>query len=87
MTIAFRSIEISRETYGENEGKYKSRITFDVGEDITVFAKADAIITAQLVEVLTPVFEKVTNEKYEKIKDEAGSFLTKIGFRRKGIKK
>ena len=81
------SITIDYEKWGENKGKYKSKICFDVNEDVTVYANADEIVTAELVNVLIPVFEKITNQKFEDVKDETETFLSKFGFKKKDLLK
>lgn len=81
------SITIEYEKWGENKGKYSSKICFDVNEDVTVYAKADEIITAELVNVLIPVFEKITNQKFEDVKGDAATFLSKFGFKKKELEK
>ena len=79
------SITIDYEKWGENKGKYQSKICFDVNEDVTVYAKADEIVTAELVNVLIPVFEKITNQKFEDIKGGTETFLSKFGFKKKEL--
>lgn len=81
--MKLRSITIEYERWGENKGKYKSNICFDVNEDVTVYANADEIVTAELVNVLIPIFEKITNQKFEDVKDETETFLSKFGFKKK----
>lgn len=76
--MKIRNIEIEEETWGQNKGKYKSRISFSVNEDVTVYANVDAIVTTELIKVLIPVFEKLTNQKYEEVVEEADSFLNKF---------
>ena len=81
------SITIDYEKWGENKGKYLSKICFDVNEDVTVYAKADEIVTAELVNVLIPVFKKITNQKFEYVKGETETFLSKFGFNKKELLK
>ena len=81
--MKFRSIKIERETWGEHKGEYECSITFDVNEDITVYAKADEIITAELIKVLIPVFEKISNQKFEEVVEETETFLSKFKFKKK----
>lgn len=79
------SITIEYEKWGENKGKYKSKICFDINEDVCVYAKVDEIVTAELVNVLIPVFEKITNKKFEDVKDDAETFLSKFEFKKKEL--
>lgn len=81
------SITIEYEKWGVDKGKYKSKICFDVNEDVTVYARADEIVTAELVNVLIPVFEKITNQKFEDVKGETETFLSKFGFKKKELEK
>lgn len=81
------SITIEYEKWGTEKGKYKGKVSFDVDEDITVYAKTDEIVTAELVNVLIPVFEKITNQKFEDVKGETETFLSKFGFKKKELEK
>lgn len=81
--MKFRNISIERETWGEHKGEYKCNITFEVNENVTVYAKADEIITAELIKVLIPVFEKVTNQKFEEVVEETETFLSKFKLKKK----
>lgn len=81
--MKFRSIEIEHEQYGSEKGKYKCRICFNVNEDVTVYANADEVITAELIKVLIPVFEKITNQKFEDINTETETFLKKWNLRKR----
>ena len=76
------SITIDYEKWGKDKGKYKSKICFDVNEDVTVYANADEIVTAELVNVLIPIFEKITNQKFEDVKGETETFLSKFGLKK-----
>lgn len=81
--MKFKSISIDREGWGADKGKFKCRIQFEVNEDVNVYAKADEIVTAELVKVLIPVFEKITNQKFEEVIEETNTFLDKFKIRKK----
>ena len=85
--MKLRSIKIELEKWGKDEGKYKSKICFDINEDISVYAGADEVATSELVNVLIPVFEKITNQKFQDVKDETETFLSKFGFKKKELEK
>ena len=84
--MKLRSLTIEHEKYGSEKGKYSCRICFDVNEDISVYANADEVVTAELINVLVPVFEKITNQKFEDVKCETETFLSKFGFKKKELK-
>lgn len=81
--MKFRSIVIEQERWGENKGKYNCKISFDINEDVSVYANANEIVTAELVKVLIPVFEKITNQKFEEVIEETETLLDKFKIRRK----
>lgn len=76
-----RKIDIEYDKW--ESGKYSCRICFDVNEDVSVYADADELITAELINVLIPIFEKITNQKFEEVKVETETFLSKFGFKKK----
>lgn len=78
--MKFRRIEIEYEKYGTEKGKYHCQICFDANEDVSVYAKADEFVTAELINVLIPVFEKITNQKFEDVKEETETFLSRFGY-------
>ena len=81
--MKFRSISIEQETWGEHKGKYKCSINFEVNENVSVYAKADEIVTAELIKVLIPVFEKISNQKFDEVVEETETFLSKFKFKKK----
>lgn len=81
--MKLRSIDIDYDKWGDNKGKYKCKICFDVNEDVSVYADADEVVTAELINVLIPIFEKITNQKFEDVKVETETFLSKFGFKKK----
>lgn len=85
--MKFRKIEIEYEKYGVEKGKYHCQICFDVNEDVSVYAKADEVVTVELINILIPIFEKITNQKFEDIKEETETFLSKFGFKKKELEK
>ena len=81
--MKLRSIDIDYDKWGDNKGKYNCKICFDVNEDVSVYASADEVVTAELINVLIPIFEKITNQKFEDVKVETETFLSKFGFKKK----
>lgn len=81
--MKFRRIEIEYEKYGTEKGKYHCQICFDVNEDISVYAKVNEVVTAELINVLIPVFEKITNKKFEDVKEETETFLSSFRYNKR----
>lgn len=84
-TMMLKSIEITRENFGEKKGKYTCNIAFTTKEGVRIYAEADEIVTAELIKVLIPVFEKISNQKYEEIVEETEDFLRKFNFRKRKV--
>ena len=81
--MKLKSIEIEQETFGENKGKYSCDISFEASEGVRVYAEVDEVVTAELIKVLIPVFEKISNQKFEEVAEESEGFLKKFNFRKK----
>lgn len=81
--MKLKSIEIEKENFGEKRGKYSCNISFQTEEGVRIYADADEIVTAELIKVLIPVFEKISNQKYEEVVEETEDFLKKFSFRKK----
>ena len=81
--MKLKSIKIEQENFGENKGKYCCDISFEVSEGVRIYAEADEIVTAELIKVLIPVFEKITNQKFEEVVEETDGFLKKFNFCKK----
>ena len=47
---------------------------------------ADEIVTGELIKVLIPIFEKISNQKFEEVVEETESFLNKFNFRKGKLK-
>lgn len=80
--MKLKSIEIKQESFGERRGKYTCDISFQTKEGTRIYAEADEIVTAELIKVLIPVFEKISNQKYEEVVEETEDFLKKFNFRK-----
>lgn len=82
--MKLKSITIEKESFGKDNGKYVSEVVFTVGEGVRIYADVDAVVTAELIKVLIPVFEKITNQKFEEVVEETEDFLKNFNFRKGG---
>ena len=82
--MKLKSITIEKESFGKDKGKYVGEVVFTVVEGVRIYADVDAVVTAELIKVLIPVFEKITNQKFEEVVEETEDFLKNFNFR-KGV--
>lgn len=82
--MKLKSITIEKESFGKDKDKYVSEVVFTVGEGVRIYADVDAVVTAELIKVLIPVFEKITNQKFEEVVEETEDFLKNFNFRKGG---
>lgn len=80
--MKIKSITIEEELFGKDKGKYTGDVVFTVGEGVRICAEVDEIVTAELIKVLIPVFEKITNQKFEEVVEETEDFLKNFNFRK-----
>lgn len=80
--MKLKSITIEKESFGKDKDKYVSEVVFTVGEGVRIYADVDAVVTAELIKVLIPVFEKITNQKFEEVVEETEDFLKNFNFRK-----
>lgn len=80
--MKLKSITIEKESFGKDKGKYVGEVVFTVGEGVRIYADVDAVVTAELIKVLIPVFEKITNQKFEDVVEETEDFLKNFNFRK-----
>ena len=70
--MKFRGLEIKKETFGDNKGKFAGRINFESNNKDTIYLTIDAEYAKKFIEVALPLFEIATSEKIEIIRDELG---------------
>lgn len=80
--MKLKSITIEENSFGKDKGKYTGNVLFTVGEGVRIYAEVDEIVTAELIKVLMPVFEKISNQKFEEVVEETEGFLNKFNFRK-----
>ena len=79
--MKLKSITIEQKNWKQNKG-FDCQICFEANENVRVYADADEIVTAELIKVLIPIFEKISNQKFEEVVEETESFLNKFNFRK-----
>ena len=80
--MKLKSITIEQNCLKQNNG-FDCKICFEANENIRIYADADEIVTAELIKVLIPIFEKISNQKFEEVVEETEGFLKKFNFRKK----
>ena len=78
--MKLKSITIEQ-NYRKNNG-FDCQICFEANENIRIYADADEIVTAELIKVLIPIFEKISNQKFEEVVEETEGFLKNFNFRK-----
>lgn len=80
--MKLKSITIEQKSWKQNNG-FDCQICFEANENIRIYADVDEIVTAELIKVLIPIFEKISNQKFEEVVEETEGFLKKFNFRKK----
>ena len=70
--MKFRGLEIKKELYGDNKGKFVGRIHFESNNEDDIYLNIDPEYAKKFVEVALPLFERATSEKIEFIRKELG---------------
>ena len=70
--MKFRGLEIKKETFGDNKGKFAGRIYFESNNKDSIYLNIDPEYAKKFVEVALPLFERATSEKIEIIREELG---------------
>ena len=70
--MKFRGLEIKRETFGDNKGKFAGRIHFESNNKDSIYLNINPAYANKFVEVALPLFERATSEKIEIIREELG---------------
>ena len=70
--MKFRGLEIKRETFGDNKGKFAGRIHFESNNKDSIYLNINPEYAKKFVEVALPLFERATSEKIEIIREELG---------------
>lgn len=68
--MKFEGLEIKRELFGNNKGKFAGRIHFESNDNGFICLNIDPEYAKKFVEVALPLFERVISEKIEIIREE-----------------
>lgn len=68
--MKFKGLEIKKEIFGKNEGKFKGRIHFDLKQGGDIYLNIDDEFSRKIIEICIPILNQAVNEEIEIIKEE-----------------